>query len=65
VDKAKAKNVLIHLPVDFVTGDKFGEDATVGAATLETGIPANALVRKYLFVNLFVLTLSLQLFMPS
>jgi phosphoglycerate kinase len=43
MDKAKAKNVQIHLPTDFVTGDKFGEDATVGAATLESGIPANAL----------------------
>jgi len=43
MDKAKAKNVQIHLPVDFVTGDKFAEDATVGAATLASGIPANAL----------------------
>jgi len=37
--KAKAKNVKMHLPVDFVTADKFAEDATVGAATLESGIP--------------------------
>lgn len=27
--KAKAKNVKIYLPVDFITGDKFAEDATV------------------------------------
>jgi hypothetical protein len=65
MDKAKAKNVQIHLPVDFVTGDKFGEDATVGAATLESGIPANALVSIHLFVYLFVSTLLLQHFILS
>lgn len=43
MDKAKEKNVQIHLPVDFVTGDKFAEDATVGAATLASGIPAGAM----------------------
>lgn len=43
MDKAREKNVQIHLPVDFVTGDKFAEDATVGAATLESGIPADSL----------------------
>lgn len=40
VDKAKKNNVQLHLPVDFVTGNKFGEDAEVGAATVEAGIPA-------------------------
>lgn len=40
VDKAKKNNVQLHLPVDFVTGDKFAENATVGAATVEGGIPA-------------------------
>merc|ERR1712080_280836 len=35
----KAKNVKLHFPVDFVTADKFAEDATVGAATVEAGIP--------------------------
>jgi phosphoglycerate kinase len=39
MDKAKANNVQIHLPIDFITGDKFGEDAKVGKATLEEGIP--------------------------
>lgn len=43
MDKAREKNVQIHLPVDFVTGDKFAEDATVGAATLESGIAADSL----------------------
>lgn len=39
VDKAKKNNVQLHLPVDFVTGDKFAEDAAVGAATVEGGVP--------------------------
>ncbi|XP_012252014.1 phosphoglycerate kinase [Athalia rosae] len=39
LEKAKKNNVQIHLPVDFVTGDKFSETATVGSATLEEGIP--------------------------
>merc|ERR1712142_692050 len=39
IEKAKAKNVKLHFPVDFVTADKFAEDANVGAATLEEGIP--------------------------
>lgn len=39
VEKAKAKNVKLHFPVDFVTADKFAEDAAVGAATVEGGIP--------------------------
>ncbi|XP_022901073.1 phosphoglycerate kinase isoform X1 [Onthophagus taurus] len=38
MDKAKEKNVQIHLPIDFVTADNFAENATVGAATLESGI---------------------------
>ncbi|KAE8742994.1 hypothetical protein FOCC_FOCC011423 [Frankliniella occidentalis] len=39
VEKAEKNNVKLHLPVDFVTADKFAEDAAVGAATLEQGIP--------------------------
>lgn len=39
MEKAKAKNVQLHFPVDFVTADKFAEDAAVGAATVEEGIP--------------------------
>lgn len=39
VAKAEKNNVKLHLPVDFVTADKFAEDAAVGAATLEEGIP--------------------------
>lgn len=39
VEKAKAKGVKLHLPVDYVTADKFAADAKVGYATDETGIP--------------------------
>ncbi|KAG4073780.1 hypothetical protein HA402_001004 [Bradysia odoriphaga] len=39
-EKAKKRNVQIHLPVDFITGDKFAENATVGNATVLEGIPA-------------------------
>lgn len=39
-DKAAVKGVKIHLPVDFVTADKFAPDAKVGAATDKEGIPA-------------------------
>lgn len=43
VDKAAAKGVKLHLPTDFVTADKFAADATVGAATVESGIADNLL----------------------
>lgn len=37
--KAKDKGVQIHLPTDYVTGDAWGDDANVGSATDESGIP--------------------------
>ena len=37
--KAQEKGVRIHLPIDFVTADKFAESAATGTATLESGIP--------------------------
>ncbi|XP_054724803.1 phosphoglycerate kinase 1-like [Uloborus diversus] len=40
MQKAEKNGVKIHLPEDFVTADKFAENATVGAATVESGIPA-------------------------
>ena len=43
--KAADKGVKIHLPSDFVTGDKFAEDAGVGQASVQSGIPAGSLVR--------------------
>ncbi|XP_003505695.1 phosphoglycerate kinase 2 [Cricetulus griseus] len=38
--KAEKNGVKITFPVDFVTADKFEENAKVGEATLESGIPA-------------------------
>uniref|UniRef100_A0A224XD72 Phosphoglycerate kinase n=1 Tax=Panstrongylus lignarius TaxID=156445 RepID=A0A224XD72_9HEMI len=37
--KAEDKQVKIHLPVDFITADKFEENAKTGEATVEGGIP--------------------------
>lgn len=39
VDKAKKNNVALHFPVDYVTADKFSENADVGVADDESGIP--------------------------
>ncbi|KIY69625.1 phosphoglycerate kinase [Cylindrobasidium torrendii FP15055 ss-10] len=39
VEKAKANNVKIVFPVDYVTADKFDKDATTGTATDSEGIP--------------------------
>jgi phosphoglycerate kinase len=39
MEKAKAKNVEIHLPVDFLTASEFKADSEVGYATVESGIP--------------------------
>ncbi len=41
VEKAKAKGVNLHVPVDFVTADKFAPDATVSYAT--DSIPAGTM----------------------
>lgn len=39
MEKAKAKNVQIHLCKDFTAGNKFAEDAEVRTFSLEEGIP--------------------------
>jgi len=39
VAKAKERGVRIHLPVDFITGNKFAPDSDLGSATVESGIP--------------------------
>ncbi len=39
MEKAKAKEIDIHLPVDFITADDFSESANTGEATAEAGIP--------------------------
>lgn len=44
MEKAKAKKVTMTFPVDFVTGDKFDEKATVGAASVKDGIKGEAMV---------------------
>jgi phosphoglycerate kinase len=41
--KAAAKGVNIHLPKDFVTADKFAENAAVSQGNLSTGVPAGSL----------------------
>lgn len=46
LEKAKANNVQIHLPTDFVTGDKFAEDANAATATIASGIPDESMVRN-------------------
>ena len=38
MDKAKAKNVQIHLPTDFIIADSFSENAQTKTGNLETGI---------------------------
>lgn len=38
MEKANKNGVKIHLPTDFVTGDKFANEAQVGSATVESGI---------------------------
>ncbi|XP_078544948.1 phosphoglycerate kinase 1 [Lissotriton helveticus] len=38
--KAEKNGVIITLPVDFVTADKFDENANTGTASVATGIPA-------------------------
>ena len=40
MEKAKAKGVNIHLPIDFITADQFSPDANTDTATVESGIPA-------------------------
>ncbi|KAF9950641.1 phosphoglycerate kinase [Mortierella alpina] len=41
VESAKAKNVKLYLPVDYITADGFSATAETGYATDETGIPDN------------------------
>ncbi|CAI5438091.1 unnamed protein product [Caenorhabditis angaria] len=39
LEAAKAKNVQIHLPVDFVIADKFAEDASSKIVSAQEGVP--------------------------
>lgn len=40
MEKAKARGVTIHLPVDFVIADRFAADASTKVVTVQQGIPA-------------------------
>lgn len=39
VEKAKTRGVSLHLPVDFITANKFAADAQTATATVSSGIP--------------------------
>lgn len=39
MEKAVKNKVTVHLPVDFVTADKFDEKAGVGSSSVSAGIP--------------------------
>jgi phosphoglycerate kinase len=54
VEKAKKNNVDIHLPVDFVTADKFSKDAEVGYATDAEGIPDGWMVINFICVDKYL-----------
>uniref|UniRef100_A0A915K6T6 Phosphoglycerate kinase n=1 Tax=Romanomermis culicivorax TaxID=13658 RepID=A0A915K6T6_ROMCU len=41
MEKAKSLRTIIHLPNDFITGDKIDESASIGTATVEGGIEPN------------------------
>ena len=47
--KAEKNGVKITLPVDFVTADKFDENAQTGTATVAAGIPAGWMVRRFIW----------------
>lgn len=44
--KAEKNGVTITLPVDFVTAEKFDENAATGTATVAGGIPAGWMVSR-------------------
>jgi len=46
LEKAQKNNVKLHFPCDFITADKFAEDATTGTATVESGIPDEWMVKN-------------------
>lgn len=44
VEKGKHKNVQMHFPSDFITGNKFAEDAKTATASVTSGIPEDWMV---------------------
>ena len=57
MEKAKKNNVQVHLPVDFITADKFAEDANTNTTTTTAGIPDGWMVSKHSFLSLLMLRL--------
>lgn len=51
-DLAAAKNVSIHLPVDFVVGDEFSENTPHSVVSMEQGIPSGKMVQDTTYVGL-------------
>ena len=49
MEKAEKNGVQVHLPVDFVTGDKFSEDSQAGTATVSSGIPDGWMVWRFIY----------------
>lgn len=45
ITKAKAKNVKIHLPVDFVIADAIKDDVQTSTVDAKSGIPENKMVQ--------------------
>ena len=54
MEKAAKNKVNIHLPVDFVTADKFDEKAATGTGSVQQGIPSG-------WMGLVIFKLALQL----
>lgn len=48
----------IHLPVDFVVGDKFAEDATSKVVTLQEGVPKGTVIQSLKLFPLLTLVQS-------
>jgi len=44
IEKAKSKDVKIHLPIDFVVGDEFKEDTPHITTDIKSGIPDEKMV---------------------
>lgn len=57
MDKAKTKNVQIHLPIDFVVADKFAEDASHSIADLKSGISEGHMVCHIIILKYYILDL--------
>jgi 3-phosphoglycerate kinase len=50
MEKAKQKNVAVHLPVDFVVGDEFKESTPHVVIEAKAGIPQEKMVKINLYL---------------